>query len=225
MLCKETSSPLSPCRIPWRGIVVVGGCWRNGGACGIGRRADISFSARADDRFAKRHRRRRWSWTEGAPELQRYQNATHWPSGNALPPCVATDAQKRRRYPDWREPSDIAGNGLRFYIGAVLCLGAYGWIKPLRDPCWGLPTPVMVITLAFVFCLPNAMHWLRIWVKYSRDETDLVEHVRVLYLLLFLDRADVEQAQVVLCTIKRIQREAGDIVLYGAPLPDLPSTS
>lgn len=184
----------------------------------------LTFSAACEQ--TQTHRRRLCSSTAVAPALQPYQNATHWPSGNPLPRHLAEAARVRRRYPNWRAPSHVARAGLALaYLGVVLCVITYGSSKRLRDPCWGLSNAVRVISFACIFCLPNALYWLLRYTSFGGKSTALEEHVRVLYLLLFLETASDEAAQGVLKQIKHKHSKTVGIDLRRISLPDLPSDS
>ena len=196
-----------------------------------GHTRDMAKAAASDDErtLAAAHeqtvacRRRRFSSSAVAPGLQRYQNATHWASGNTLPQSLVLAAQKRRPYPDWRTPAKVASWGLFFvYLGAVLSSCMYGGVKPLRDPCWGLPAAARVTALVCVFCFPNAAFCMCRGLVSNGDSTDVDEHVRVLYALMFLERAGSEQARGLMRTIKERNALRGTISLRDMQLPDLP---
>lgn len=106
----------------------------------------------------------------------------------------------------------------------MLCLITYGSHKSLRDPCSGLPTAAQharVAAFLCIFCLPNIMGWLLLYGFYGEKYTALEEHVRVLYLLFFLEIAPAAAAQGVLRQIKQKHLNTADIDLCGISLPDI----
>lgn len=98
----------------------------------------------------------------------------------------------------------------------VLCLITYGSNKSLRDPCSCLPTAARVAAFLCIFCLPNIMitGWLLLYGFYGENYTALEEHVRVLYLLFFLEMAPAAAAQGVLRQIKQKHLNTADIDLW-----------